>query len=539
MTDSIPVAVVDVTSILVAQLISIVGASQVSTDLTLRELYSHDVFYRPDCTTKIVISPRSSKELAAVVAATTIAGFDIHVRGGGMSYTDAYTPLRADSVMIDMTAMNRVLEVNETDMYVTVEAGCTWAELNTTLESKGLRTPFWGPLSGLYSTIGGGLSQNNAFFGSGTWGTTSESLTSLKVVLADGSIIDTGSASTQGGRPFYRFYGPDMTGLFTGDAGAMGVKAEATFRLIDRPKESGFLSFAFESSEDSAAAMSALSRAGVGAEVFGFDPGLTAIAMSRGNWSDNLKTVASIAKAQKSIVAGVREAAKTVVAGKSIVRRQEFSLHLVCDGRSEAAVNADLNLARTIAANHQGKEIDNSIAKVIRAAPFGPVDSMLGPNGERWVPTHGIVAHSDAPKVWHEMYALFAANAEQMDTYEVTFGFLTCTLASNGFLIEPVMVWPDELYPMHRHYVRAEHLDGAPVFADNPDARAFVTEMRQKLIKIFSKYHAVHFQVGKAYPYREHRKEALWSLIETLKASVDPTGKINPGCLGLKPKKAQ
>ncbi len=515
------------------QLISIVGDSQVSTDLTLRELYSHDVFYRPDCTSEIVVSPRSSEELAAVVAATTSAGFDVHVRGGGMSYTDAYTPLRADSVMIDMTAMNRVLEVNETDMYVTVEAGCTWAELNKVLESKGLRTPFWGPLSGLYSTIGGGLSQNNAFFGSGTWGTTSESLTSLKVVLADGSVIDTGSASTQGGRPFYRFYGPDMTGLFTGDAGAMGVKAEATFRLIERPAESGFLSFAFENSDDSAAAMSALSRAGVGAEVFGFDPGLTAIAMSRGNWSDNLKAVGNIARAQKSVLAGVREAAKTVVAGKSIMHRQEFSLHLVCDGRSEAAVNADLDLARTIAARHNGTQIDNSIAKVIRAAPFGPVDSMLGPNGERWVPTHGIVAHSDAPKIWDEMYALFDAHIEQIKKHEVTFGFLTCTMATNGFLVEPVMVWPDELYPMHRHYVRDEHLDGAPVFPDNPEAREFVTGMRQKLVGIFSKYHAVHFQIGKAYPYREHRKPELWSLIETLKSTVDPTGKINPGCLGL------
>jgi FAD/FMN-containing dehydrogenase len=520
-------------------LIAIVADDNFIVDAKQRSLLSHDVFYRPDVIAEAVIAPSSTEELAGVVAVLNKAGIDMHVRGGGMSYTDAYTPTDTGSVLIDMRRMNRIIEVNEEDMYVTLETGCTWAELNAALESKNLRTPFWGPLSGLISTIGGGLSQNNAFFGGSTWGTTSESLIALKVVIADGTVVETGSASTRNGKPYYRFYGPDLTGIFTGDAGAMGIKAEATFRLIRRPAKSGFASFAFSTHEASAAAMSEMSREGLGAELFGFDPGLTAMAMSRGTWSDNVKTVKDLVKAEGSALAGMKQAAKTAIAGKSIMHRGDFSLHVICDGRSTASINADLESVREIATRHDAKEIDNSVAKVVRAAPFGPVDSMVGPNGERWVPTHGIVAHSDGPKIWTAMIDLFEEHADALQEHEISWGFLTCTLATNGFLIEPVMIWPDELYPMHRHYVREDHLAGIPAFDANPAAREFVTDLRRKLVDIFSDFKAVHFQIGKAYPYREHRKASTWALVEAIKSHIDPDARLNPGCLGLDTGKAE
>lgn len=515
-------------------LAAIVGADHVISDMEHRTLLSQDVFYSPEHMAAQVVAPGSTEELAAVVKTLNATGTPMHLRGGGMSYTNSYSPRDGGTVMIDMRRMDRIVEINEDDMYVTVEVGCTWKTLNDALEARRLRTPFWGPLSGMVSTIGGGLSQNNAFFGGGIWGTTSESLIAIKVIAADGRIIDTGSASTRGAKPFYRFYGPDVTGMFTGDSGALGVKAQATFRLIRRPAHNGFLSFEFQSAEQSAAAMSALSRESLGSELFGFDPGLTNIAMSRGSWSDNLKTVATLAKAEGSALAGIKQAAKTALAGKSNARRGAYSLHLVCDGRSQAAVDADLEAARAIAAQHDGVEVDNSVAKVIRATPFGPVDSMVGPNGERWVPTHGTVAHSDAAKVWRELTELFEAHAEELEAHQVSWGFLTCTQATNGFLIEPVMIWPDELYAMHRHYVREEHLAGLPEFPPNPEARAFVTKLREQLIAIFTRHHATHHQIGKSYPYREQREATTWALVEAIKEHVDPDGRINPGCIGLK-----
>ena len=89
--------------------------------------------------------------------------------------------------------MNRVLEINADDMFVTVEAGCTWKELHAALDGTGLRTPYWGTLSGIHATVGGGVSQNSIFWGSGKHGTVVDSVVSMDVVIADGSVISTGS----------------------------------------------------------------------------------------------------------------------------------------------------------------------------------------------------------------------------------------------------------------------------------------------------------------------------------------------------------
>ena len=129
------------------ELIAIVDEENLILDEDVRTLLSHDVFYRPDVIADSVVTPTSTQELADVVSVLQKAGINMHVRGGGMSYTDAYTPLKSSSVLIDMRQMSRIIEINEDDMYVTVETGCTWADLNTELEARNLRTPFWGPLS--------------------------------------------------------------------------------------------------------------------------------------------------------------------------------------------------------------------------------------------------------------------------------------------------------------------------------------------------------------------------------------------------------
>ena len=102
-------------------------------------------------------------------------------------------------------------------MLVTVEAGCTWAQLYDVLRPMGLRTPLWGTLSGLKATIGGGMSQNGLFWGA-AHGTIATSAIRFEVVLADGRVVRTGS-------DFLRPFGPDLTGLFAADSGAFGIKA--------------------------------------------------------------------------------------------------------------------------------------------------------------------------------------------------------------------------------------------------------------------------------------------------------------------------
>ena len=131
-----------------------------------------------------------------------------------------------------------------------MQAGVTWAQLYEALKPKGLRLPFFGTFSGVRATVGGGMSNGALFFGTARYGTGADNLLGLEVVLADGTRVRTGQAAFKNGKPFYRTYGPDLTGLFTHDAGTLGIKTEATLRLIQWPEEYGYLSFVFKGSLD-------------------------------------------------------------------------------------------------------------------------------------------------------------------------------------------------------------------------------------------------------------------------------------------------
>ncbi|MFN3959030.1 MAG: FAD-binding oxidoreductase [Parvularculaceae bacterium] len=510
-----------------------IGDAHVRDDGETLDLFSHDIYGRAGVWPALIAAPASTIELADTVRIATGAGRSVIARGGGMSYTGGYLPTEHGAVVIDMRRMNRIIDINETDMTVTLETGATWSDLHAALSAKGLRTPFWGPLSGVSSTIGGGLSQNNAFFGAGVHGPASDSVVALAVVLTDGSILRTGSASTQGATPFFRHYGPDLTGLFLGDAGALGLKAEATLRLIEKPGAEGYASFAFKSREACAAAMSALARAGIGAEVFAFDPNLQRIRMKRASLAADVKALAGVVKGQKNLLAGVREAAKIAIAGRDIVEDDDYSVHLAVEGRAEAGVAADLAAARRIAAEAGGREIENTIPKVVRATPFTPLNAIIGPDGERWAPVHGIVPHSKAATVWREIDDYFASLKADFDREGVFTGYLLTTLSTNGFLIEPVFYWPSALDALHRETVEASMIARVKAYSENPAATTLVAKARRRVAEIFLAHGAAHFQIGKTYLYREGRSPEAWALLDSLKSALDPHRRLNPGALGL------
>ena len=70
-------------------------------------------------------------------------------------------------------------------------------------------------------------------------------------------------------------------------------------------------------------------------------------------------------------------------------------------------------------------------------------------------------------------------------------------------------------------------------FEKNPEATKFVTQARKGILDIFSKYGAAHFQIGRLYPYREHRESTAWDMLEHIKSLLDPNRVINTGGLGL------
>ena len=176
------------------------GAQSLVTDPCELRYYSQDVFSSGHALLA-VFRPNDKQMLVRGIAAATKAGIAIVPRGGGMSYTGGYLAGADGALLIDTTAMNRILDINEEDMTVTVESGCSWDKLQRALKPKGLRTLAWGTLSGINATVGGGMSQNGVFWGAGG-GTVVDAAISFEVALADGTIVSTGS-------DFFRPFGPD------------------------------------------------------------------------------------------------------------------------------------------------------------------------------------------------------------------------------------------------------------------------------------------------------------------------------------------
>lgn len=519
-------------SALKQEMLQIAGAEHVTDDGAARELMRADIWTRGEAP-EAIVAPSNTDELSRIVAVAARYKAPVLPRGGGMSYTAGYVGTARNAVLLDLRRMNRIQEINTSDMTVRVEAGVTWAQLYDGLKPKGLRTPFWGPLSGISSTIGGGLSQNNAFFGAGLYGPSSDSVLALTVVLADGSLLQTDHRKTGGARHAFPQYGPNLTGLFLSDCGALGVKAETTLRLIPWPEHEDWLSLSFQSRAACAQAMAVMARENVACELFGFDPNLAKVRMKRASLMADAGSLAKVVAAQKTILGGLKEGAKIALAGRGFIGEADYTLHAVVEGRSKAGVADGMARLRAAAKRHDGKEIENTIPKVIRANPFTPLNNILGPEGERWAPIHGIVSMSDGPSVWAEIDALFAEMNEEFQANGVSTGYLVTTLGTSGYLVEPVFFWPDERYAIHDATVEAHYLKGLPKHDPNPAATDLVKLSRKRILDIFERAGAAHFQIGRTYPFAQTREAAQLSLLRAVKSALDPHNLMNPGVLSL------
>lgn len=503
---------------------SAVSAVALREDEASRELYRHDV-YAAGAPPRALLRPGSVEELSAGIAAATAAGLAVIPRGGGMSYTGGYLSPTPDFVLVDTAGLDRIVAVDDTDMTVTVEAGVTWAALHRALHPRGLRVRAWGTLSGINATVGGGLSQNGVFWGARD-GTVVDSVLSLDVVLADGTIVSTGS-------DFFRPYGPDLTGLFTADCGALAIKARATLRLVREGAGLAYGSFAFDDHRGILRAISSVAREGLAAESFGFDPFLQAQRMKRDSLASDARNLLGMMRAQKSLLKGVVEGAKVAFAGRSFLDGVPFSLHCIAERRREEEAEADMAEIEHLVAEAGGRAVENTIPKILRANPFPPVNSMVGPAGERWVPVHGFLPHSKLAEAWEAIQALYAGEAEEMGRLGVEAGAMLAAVSPQACLIEPVFFWPDALNPLHRHAVEPAHLAKLKGFDANAESAALVQRLRTAIVELFRSRGAVHLQVGRTYPLKQSHDPSAWALFEAVKRQLDPRNLMNPGSLGL------
>jgi D-lactate dehydrogenase (cytochrome) len=199
---------------------------RVSTSDAVREHHSHGESWHPPGLPDAVVFPTTTEEVAVIVRACAAANTPVVAFGMGSSL-EAHVNAMRGGVSIDLTRMARVVRLSAEDLDITVEAGITHRKLNDHLKNTGLMFPVD---PGADATVGGMAATRASGTTAVRYGTMRENVLALTVVLADGHVIHTGSRARKSAS------GYDLTRLFVGSEGTLGVITEVTLRLYGRPE---------------------------------------------------------------------------------------------------------------------------------------------------------------------------------------------------------------------------------------------------------------------------------------------------------------
>jgi D-lactate dehydrogenase (cytochrome) len=224
MSQPAPAAATPVAQV-IAGLSSLLG-DRLSTARAIRDRHGRDESYHAAHAPDAVAFARTTEEVAAIVRLCAAHGVPVVPFGTGTSLEGHVAALQG-GVTIDLSQMNRVLRVSPEDLDVTVEAGVTRKQLNAELRHHGLFFPID---PGADASLGGMAATRASGTNAVRYGTMRENVLGLTVVLADGRIIHTG------GRARKSAAGYDLTRLFVGSEGTLGVITEVTLRLYGVPE---------------------------------------------------------------------------------------------------------------------------------------------------------------------------------------------------------------------------------------------------------------------------------------------------------------
>ena len=199
---------------------------RVSTSESVREHHSHGESWHAPGLPDAVVFPQSTEEVAAIVKICAGQRTPIVPFGMGSSLEGHVNAIHG-GVSIDLTRMTRVLRLSPEDLDITVEAGLTRLKLDAHLKNTGLMFPID---PGADATLGGMAATRASGTTAVRYGTMRDNVLGLTVVLADGRVIKTG------GRARKSSSGYDLTRLFVGSEGTLGVITELTLRLYGRPE---------------------------------------------------------------------------------------------------------------------------------------------------------------------------------------------------------------------------------------------------------------------------------------------------------------
>jgi alkyldihydroxyacetonephosphate synthase len=222
-----------------------VGADAVHVGDTQLDAYTADTYWpaiaarasgtplgRPD----VVVVPRSEEDVAAVLRVAAGRHVPVVAWGGGSGTQGGAVPVRG-GVVVDLRGLDRIVEIDERSLTVTAQAGVNGDVLEQALNERGLMLPHY-PASSEWATVGGYVAARGSGVLSTRYGKIEDLLVSLRVALASGELIDTVNVPRHA-------VGPELTQLFVGSEGTLGIITRVTLEVVPLPAERRFATLRF------------------------------------------------------------------------------------------------------------------------------------------------------------------------------------------------------------------------------------------------------------------------------------------------------
>jgi glycolate oxidase len=238
---------------LVDEIRDISGGEHVVTDRDALRTYESDGLMHFSATPGAVVLPGSAEEVQAIVRACHRAGVPFVARGAGSGLSGGALPVE-DGVLIALSRLNRVLDVDLANQRVVVEPGVTNISVSKAVGPSHFYPP--DPSSQIVCSIGGNVAENSGGAHCFKYGFTTNYVTGLEVVLADGELVQLGGKELD--PPGY-----DLLGAFVGSEGTLGVTTKVTLRVIPAPEDVRTLVAFFDGTDAAGQVVSEIVASGV------------------------------------------------------------------------------------------------------------------------------------------------------------------------------------------------------------------------------------------------------------------------------------
>ena len=197
-------------------------------DADIPEKYLSDALGRRKGTADALVFPLTTQEVSSVLRYAHENRIPVTPRGAGTNLVGSTVPLKGGGILLDLSRMNRVLELDEDTMTLTVEPGILLQDVQAYVEARGF---FYPPDPGeKASSIGGNISTNAGGMRAVKYGVTRDYVRGLEVVLADGTVM------TVGGKQVKDASGLSLKHLFIGSEGTLAVITKCVLRLLPKPE---------------------------------------------------------------------------------------------------------------------------------------------------------------------------------------------------------------------------------------------------------------------------------------------------------------